>query len=170
MLGRTGALFLGLALLPSPVGADTCPSYFTATPKVSYEDTADGGATRIVRDYDGHRVFQLQINEPVAGQVVGSDGSTYRLQVSLNGRTAIIDGTEFCTTVSAAAYGNQCDWKNEGSAVGGLAADLFFYAAYEDHLNAWDVVVHAVKADGSINPAATRFHFAQKKFSDLTWE
>jgi hypothetical protein len=155
---------------PALAYADTCASYYSETPKLSAENTADGGATRIVRDYHGHRVFAITINEPIDGYIPGTDGTSYRLQVTLNGKTALIDGLESCTTMMAAGYGDSCDWQNSGESLGTLTSGLFFYAAYGDHLNAWDVEVHAVRKDGSVDPVGKKYRFPQVAFTSLSWE
>ena len=164
-----GLLLAALGLAPSLAQADTCPAYFSTPPKVSTEQSHDGAIARVVRNYGGHYVYALAIYGAY-GDIPGSDGARYRLQVTLNGKTSVVEGEESCTTVYAAAYSNLCDYETAGGGAGSTTPTLFFYAVNGDHLNAWDIKIHGFKKDGSVDPAGTTYRFPQKQFTELTWE
>jgi hypothetical protein len=90
--------------------------------------------------------FELIVFNPAGPQ---NNGDLTRFM--LNGATATAPMRYYGEQFVAEVDGGPCS--------GGSPSPLFVYAAFQDHLNAWD---------GNVN--GVNFHFDQKRFSDLHFQ
>jgi hypothetical protein len=135
------------------------------------ESDEASATTRVITRYRQGEHFHYVYELIFSGNVSPSTrGGSYPVSSVLNGRSSNDVGSSFCTTGGGSMVSEDCQDDHITTNPHTVTPGLFFYAADQDHLNAWDGSLQGTDPHTHERGPVISFHFPQTNFQDLKFE